>query len=111
MTGLMKTALAAILALGISAAAVAGPYEDAGSAYQKGDYATALKLWRELAEKGDVLAQIRVGALYADGEGVTRDYAEAVNWFRRAAEQGNARAQFNLATLYDNGQGVPQSYA
>jgi hypothetical protein len=38
------------------AAAIAGPYEDAKLAEEKGDYATALRLYRPLAEQGNTLA-------------------------------------------------------
>ena len=46
------------LALAIMASAVpanAGPYEDGVAAYNRGDYATALKIWRPFAEKGDAI--------------------------------------------------------
>ena len=66
--------------------------------------------WRPLAEQGDPVAQIRIGGLYADGDGVPRDYLEASKWFRRAAELGSARAQFNLGSLYYSGQGVAQNF-
>lgn len=36
-----------------AAPAVAGPLEDGFAAYNKGDYATALRLWRALADQGD----------------------------------------------------------
>ncbi len=77
-------------------------------AYDNGDYATALKEWRTLAEQGDALAQTNLGVLYAKGEGVPQDDEQAAKWFRLAAEQGNGNAQFNLGLLHDKGQGVPQ---
>src|SRR6185503_6864656 len=48
---------AAILTGLIGAPSHAAPNDDAFAAYQKGDYATAVKLMRPLAEKGDVNAQ------------------------------------------------------
>jgi len=86
-----------LLSAGIAVSAFAGPAEDA---FERKDYATALRLWRPLAEKNDVEAQIRMGAMYADGLGVNRDYEVAADWFRRAARQGSARAQFNLGSMY-----------
>ena len=56
-------------------------------------------------------AQISLGIMYANGQGVPQDYAEAVKWFRLAADQGDATAQFNLGIMYAKGQGVPQDYA
>ena len=102
--------LALVLAVGISGAAVAGPFEDGVAAYGKADYATALRLWRPLADLGDADAQINLGVMYANGEGVPQDYAQAVAWYRKAADQGIAEAQNNLGVMYANGQGVPQDY-
>jgi hypothetical protein len=82
---------------------------DAGSAaYQKGRYATALRLLRPLAEQGDVRAQSTVALIYYHGRGVRQDDAEAAKWFRLAADQGDATSQFNLGVMYGEGQGVPQ---
>ena len=38
-----------LLVSGAAVPAVAGPLEDADAAYDRGDYATALRLWRPLA--------------------------------------------------------------
>jgi len=62
-------------------------------AFQKGDYITAAKEWRPLAEQGVPIAQFNLGLLYLDGHGVPQSDAEAANWFRRAAEQDYAPAQ------------------
>ncbi len=98
------------LALAITALAVpvsAGPYVDGYAAYQRGDYATALKFWRPLAEKGGANAQYNLGVMYRSGQGVKQDDAEAVKWYRKAAGRGNANAQNSLGVMYGNGQGVP----
>ncbi len=89
----------------------AGPLDEGEAAYDRGDYATAVRLWRPLAEQGVVTAQNNLGVMYEKGEGVPQDYAEAVKWYRLAAEQGYAIAQFNLGFVYAEGQGVPQDYA
>ena len=78
------------------------------AADQRGDYATALRQWRPLAEQGDADAQFNVGNAYHTGQGVPQDDAEAVKWYRKAAEQGDVMAQHNLGALYCKGQGVPQ---
>ena len=51
--------LLCICALSVSGAgaAYAGPFEDGEAAYNRGDYATALKLWRHLADQGKDDAQ------------------------------------------------------
>ena len=44
------------------------------NAYRRGDYATALRILRELAEQGNADAQFNLGVMYAKGQGVTQDY-------------------------------------
>ena len=77
-------------------------------AYDTGDFATAMREWRPLAEQGYAIAQFNLGAMYDNGKGVPEDDAEAVKWYRLAAKQGNAKAQLNLGVMYDNGEGVPE---
>jgi hypothetical protein len=96
------------------------PFEDGIAAAKRGDYATALRLLRPLAEQGHARAQFNLGVAYANGRGVPQDHAEAVKWWRLAAEvkwwrlaaeQGLANAQFNLGVAYHLGKGVPQDHA
>ncbi len=68
-------------------------------AFQRGDYETALREWRPLAEQGNARAQTALGLMYAEGQGVSQDYETAVKWYRLAAEQGFASAQNNLRDL------------
>jgi caspase domain-containing protein/Sel1 repeat-containing protein len=75
-------------------------------AYDRSDYATALKVWLPLAKKEDQVAQTYVGEIYEKGLGVQPDYALASEWYRSAAAQGYARAQINLGYLYEKGLGV-----
>ena len=107
---LLRAALTALMLM-MARPAIAGPWEDAGAAYVRGDYATTLQLLRPLADQGLARAQERLGALYYGGLGVPKDYTEALRWFRRAADLGNADAQYDLGLMYHNGQGVPQDYA
>ncbi len=103
-------ALCAGFTLGVTAPAWAG-WDEATAAYKRGDYATAIRELRPLAEQGNAKVQYNLGLMYRKGQGVPQDYAEAVKWYRKAAEQGNANAQNNLGVMYRNGQGVPQDYA
>jgi len=100
-----------LMAVALVGPAAAVPFEDGGDAYRRGDYATALRLWRPLADQGNAGAQFNLGLMYANGQGVPQDYAEAIRWYRKAADRGAASAQFNLGLMYANGQGVPQDYA
>lgn len=85
---------------------VAGPLEDGTAAYERKDYATALRLWTPLASKGDAPAQHALGKLYARGVGVLQDKVEARKWYQRAAVQGYALAQYDLGLAYGLGAGV-----
>ncbi len=80
------------------------------TAYQKGDFASALKEWRPLAEKGDSRAQYNLGLMYYDGQGVPQDYAQAANWFERSAQQDYVKAQHNLGAMYGAGKGVKRDH-
>ena len=100
-----------VLTLMLTGGAAAGPLEDGMAASARGDYATALRLLRPLAEEGEVNAQSFLGAAYAMGWGVPKDYAEAIKWQRLAAEQGDAGAQSRLGLMYEGGWGVRKDYA
>ncbi len=75
-------------------------------AYDRANYATSLKVWLPLAEKGDTLAQVYVGEIFEKGMGLPPDYATAAHWYRKAADQGSNRAQISLGFLYERGLGV-----
>jgi TPR repeat protein len=76
------------------------------AAYNRGDYAVALKEWLPQAQAGDAAAALNVGALYDMGHGVPQDFAQALTWYRRAAAAGSATAMFNVGVMYDSGRGV-----
>ena len=101
---------AIVLLLSLAAPMAAGPVEDAHTAYRTGDFATALRLFRPLADQGVVSAQLKLGLIYDLGRGVPKDDAEAVKWYRLAADQGHASAQYFLGGMYYFGHGVPQNY-
>ena len=48
-----------ILALALAGPVVAGPFEDAGAAYGRQDYATALRIWKPMADQGHALSAAR----------------------------------------------------
>ena len=73
----------------MAGAAVAGPFED--------------------AFRGDAAAQLKVGDMFADGDGVPEDYGEAVKWYRLAADQGNAAAQYRLGRMFARGDHMPRT--
>lgn len=77
-------------------------------AFDRANYATALRVWLPLAEGGDPAAQTNVGEIFEKGLGVPPDYAAAAVWYRRGAERGSSRAAINLGQLYEQGHGVPK---
>ena len=99
--GIVALALLAVL-LGIPVAA-AQTFDEAVVAYERRDYATAIRGFRVHAEQGTAEAQCALGVMYAFGEGVLKDDAEAVKWYRLAAEQGVASAQYTLGRMYATG--------
>ncbi len=84
-------------------------FEAGWQAHKRGDYATALKEWRPLAEQGVAHAQNVLGIMYSEGRGVPPDDAQGIRWYRRAAVQGFAPAQHHLGSMYAKGEAVPQN--
>lgn len=77
------------------------------SSEEKGNLPDAVEWYRKAAEKGDHLAQYRLGTIFDKGEsGVRQDKAEAVKWFRMGAEQDQIDCQYMLGLHYATGEGV-----
>ncbi len=87
----------ATMLLAVVVVLVAAPactdYEAGKEAYYRGDYDTALKEWRPLAEQGDAHAQNNLGVMYFLGKGVPQDYVQAHLWYSLAAAQGHEKAR------------------
>lgn len=64
----------------------AEPIEEGGASYSKQDYKTTIELWQPLAKQGEQWAQVCVGLMYLEGQGVERDYEEAYFWFLIASK-------------------------
>ena len=87
----MKRILAGVvLTLMLTGGAAAGPLEEGVAAYTRGDYATALRLQRPLAEYGDAFAQLTLGLIYYHGQGVPQDYVQAHKSLNLAASRFSA---------------------
>lgn len=99
-----------LLALTISAAALPAAAQDVKSgidAWQKGDAAGAVAIWRPLAEQGDADAAFNIGQSYRLGKGVPLDLGQAQNWLERAARKGHTDAAATLGLLlFQNGNRV-----
>lgn len=68
-------------------------------AWTKGDFAGAVKEWRDPAMKGDPDAQFNMGQAHKLGRGVTQDLNMALEWYRKASQQGHLQASDNLGHL------------
>lgn len=97
---LVAAALVAFAAAPVSAQSVKAGIE----AWQHADYATAVAIWRPLAESGDADAAFNLGQAYRLGRGVTLNLGAAQSWFLRAAQTGHVDAQTTLGLLlFQNG--------
>ena len=92
----------------LTANSYADDYEAGRVAYNEGDFARTLVLWKPLADAGDPKAQFGLGTLFHEGKGVTKDYTQSAKWFEMAAEGGFPPAQFNIGNSYKHGKGVQQ---
>ena len=106
----MKNILYTIILSFLFSSHVFADYQAGQDAHIKGDYATALKEYRDAAEQGDAAAQNGLGYMYNFGRGVTQDFKEALKWYRLAAEQGYALGQNNLGVMHHYGLGVKTNY-
>ena len=99
-----------LLTLLVGNPAFSAEYQKGLTAYESGDFATALREWKPLAKQGYAPAQSNLGVMYENGLGVPQDYKAAVRWYTLATEQGNAIAQYNLGGMYTFGKGVIKDY-
>lgn len=63
-------------------------FDDGLSAYQKGDFKTALFVFEDLASEGNAKAQYFLGVMYEGGEGVKQDYLKAKEWYKKSCQGG-----------------------
>ena len=79
-------------------------------AYNRGDYETAVMEWGPLADMGDPMAQLNIGLLYVNGQGLPKNPSIGATWVRKAADQHLAAAERHMAELHMFGNGVEKSY-
>lgn len=76
------------------------------SAEERGDYVEALKVWEQLAARGDDRAMTNAGVIYQNGDGVPVDNEKALDWYLKAM---NGTALNNMGVMYRDGAGVPRN--
>lgn len=91
---------------------IADIYRNGSSGVAK-DIDKAFKLYerivtRSAQNEAKWIAHIRLGDLYANGEGVEKDYRKALKYYRKAADRLYAEAEYKIGQLYEKGQGVPR---
>jgi len=83
---------AALLSLTLPSSVAAQDFDRGVSAYNDGDYPTALREFRLAAEQGNALAQYNLGIMYGNGQGLPQNHQLAYMWFSLAAAKGVERA-------------------
>ncbi|MDX1485627.1 MAG: tetratricopeptide repeat protein [Alphaproteobacteria bacterium] len=104
-------AMAIVIVLAASVPAKAQDFEAGLTAYDRGDYAVALREWRPLAALGHADAQLQLGFMHFHGEGVPQDRTAAMALWLKAAGEGHAEAEFTIGAVYAMGYGFAQDDA
>jgi len=84
--------------------------DEAKVAFDRHDYATALKIWQTRAKHGDAAAQNDLGYMYAHSEGMTLDYGQVLAWYRKTTDKSFTQTETNFGSISGFGQVVPQDY-
>jgi len=101
------TVLLAAMLLASPAIAADSTVKAGIEAWQRGDDAAAVAIWRTLADKNDPDALFNLGQAYRLGRGVKIDLAKAQDLFERAARLGHLDAQTSLGLmLFQNGNRI-----
>ncbi len=97
-----------LIALGCMAVALPAraDYANGIVAYEKSQYADALREFRALARSGYAGADFMLGVMYFNGLGVLRNEVVAAIYFRQAAEQSELGAQLAFGSIHIRGVGV-----
>jgi hypothetical protein len=106
----INSRLLIVLAAVVSLSARAD-FNEATRAYLLGDYEKARYEALIDATDGKPEAQMLLGQLYFNGEGVEKDLEAAMYWYEKAATQGFVDAQYRLGSLYFDGKhDIPKDY-
>ncbi len=90
LTAILCLTIAVLLgSMGVSESA---DFQKGLDAAKSGDFATALREWKPLAEQGEVDAQANLGFMYGNGKGVPQDYIRAHMWWNIVASSGDKDA-------------------
>ena len=87
----------------------ASNYNTGAVYFAKGDYTSALSIWKPLAQQGNAAAQYSMGLLYDQGKGVEQDTGKALQFFQQAVAQNLPAAQYYLGIKYFAGLGIDKN--
>ena len=76
--------------------------------YVQKDYVQAAFWLTKAAERGNMDAQLKLGKMYLEGQGVPQNNDVAVAWIHKSTEQDHEWAYYQLGVMYLEGKGVPQ---
>ncbi len=76
------------------------------TAFDQGQYLTALKLAEEAAARGEPQANTLIARIYTEGLGVQKDDKKALEYYKRASDLGDVQGTFALGLSYAEGRGV-----
>ena len=103
--------LLTLFLLPMSSKPVRAGFDEGVAAYEREDYAAALREFLPIARRGDGMAQSYVGVMYQYGLGSTADLEKAVYWYSQAADSGDTMAQRVLGDLHAEGAWGKRDYA
>ena len=89
----------ALMAIVATAPVAAATVKDGVDAWQRSDYATAIGIWRPLADGGDADAAFNLAQAYKLGRGVPTDLKQAKLYYGKAAQAGHPQAAANYGLL------------
>lgn len=81
-------------------------YDEGLRRYSAGDYAGALAIFQEEAEKGNAEAQFRTGCMFVFGKGTEVAENRGKFWLKRSADNGFTEAQKRYGELLINSAGL-----
>jgi TPR repeat protein len=77
--------------------------------YDRGEYESAVKRFREAAKYGFAPALANFGKCYYDGKGVSESKIQGMRYFEMAADKGNHLAMHHLGDIHHEGAIVKKS--
>ncbi len=86
-------------------------YVAAAKAFEAGDFARSLALFKQAAAKGYPHAACMVAIQYSRGEGTKEDDAAAADWFRKDIARHDATAENMLGSMMLEGDHAPKDPA